>query len=102
MLLAYHWRKYSSLLLTDTTRIVTAITHLELIHLDPCHFDAIFSENQNNSEPVIMSKHHQGGVINDLSNKTNSIELISVYNCHFNHLSLLGGFQLSFNPTFHL
>ena len=61
--LTHHWRKYSPLLLTNTTRIVTSKTHLELIHLDSCHFDAIVSENPHNSEPVIMTKHHQGGLI---------------------------------------
>ena len=64
-LLIISWRKYSPLLLTNTTRIVNSKTHLELIYLDSCHFDAIVSENPDNSEPVIMTKHHQGGVIND-------------------------------------
>ena len=64
--LTYHWRKYSPLLLSDATRNVTATTktHLELIHLDSCHFDPLVSVNpDDNSVPVIVIRHHEGGIL---------------------------------------
>ena len=51
---------FSTVFSTNTTRNVTTKTDLRGIDsstLDSCHFDAI--------EPVIMTKQHQGGVIND-------------------------------------
>ena len=61
---SYHWKKYSPLLLNGVTRIPTSKSHMELIHLDSCHFDPVVSLDQKiNSEPIIVIKHNQGGII---------------------------------------
>ena len=61
----HHWRKHSSLI-SNATRNVTATTktHLELIHLDSCHFYPLVSvDPTDNSAPVIVVRHHKGSFV---------------------------------------
>jgi len=63
---SFHWRKYAPLKhLTSTEQICTSKTHMEIAHLDSCHFDPIVPIDSNNSsKPTITAKHYQGGTIN--------------------------------------
>jgi len=63
----FHWRKYTPLTnLTGATEARANKSHIELAHLDSCHFDPIVpidSNSHNSSQPTITTKHHQGGTI---------------------------------------
>ena len=58
------WRKYSPILVHNLVPIDTGKTHIELVHLNENHFDPVLSSS-GVSEPTILRKEHQGGVITD-------------------------------------
>ena len=63
----FHWRKYTPLTnLTSAKEAHASKSHIELAHLNSCHFVAIVPIDGNchtSSEPTITIKHHQGGTI---------------------------------------
>ena len=65
--LNYFWCKYTPILLDDHTNqetLTSEITHVEIIHMNGNHFDAIQPiDSTNYSQPVITQVHKQGGVI---------------------------------------
>ena len=62
--LSYHWRKYSPISVDNLVPINTGKSHIELIHLNESHFDPVLS-SCGVSEPTILHKEYQGGVIMD-------------------------------------
>ena len=66
----FHWRKYTPLThLKSIEETCTNKSHMEIAHLDSCHFDPIVPVDSNSSsEPTIMAKHHQGGMIHKITN----------------------------------
>ena len=62
--LTYHWKKYSPILVHNLVPINTGKTHIELAHLNENHFYPVLPPC-GVSEPMILRKEYQGGVITD-------------------------------------
>lgn len=61
---AYYWRKYSPISVDNLVSINTGRTHIELIHINDCHFDPVIPiSSYGVSEPVIPCREYLGGVI---------------------------------------
>ena len=61
--LSYHWRKYTPIAVDNVVIIETDKTHIELVHLNNCHFDPVVSTSGRVSEPIIPHKIYQGGFV---------------------------------------
>ena len=61
---AYYWRKYSPISVDNLVNINTGRSHVELIHMNECHFDPVIPISSHGvSEPVIPCHEYLGGVI---------------------------------------
>ena len=61
---AYYWRKYSPISVDNLVNINTGRSHVELIHMNECHFDPVIPVSSHGvSEPVIPCHEYLGGVI---------------------------------------
>lgn len=62
--LSYHWRRYRPIAVDNLLITETSKTHIEMIHLDDCHFDPVISSTSTElSEPIITRHEYQGGFV---------------------------------------